>query len=55
LANIHLHVRSDIIEHVEDIHLMLEHLIIRMIKEEVQSSVNVTTPSAQMPAEIFGD
>lgn len=55
LASIHVHVNSHIIEHVEDIHLMLEHLIIRMIKEEVQSSANVTPSSAQMPAEIFGD
>jgi D-sedoheptulose 7-phosphate isomerase len=29
----HIHVPSNIIEHVEDIHLMLEHLIVKTIKE----------------------
>ena len=55
LANINIQVNSNIIEHVEDIHLMLEHLIVKTIKEQVQSSVNITTSLAQMPAENFGD
>ena len=55
LANINIHVNSNIIEHVEDIHLMLEHLIVKTIKEQVKSSVNVTTMFAQTSAEIFGD
>jgi len=55
LANINIHVNSNIIEHVEDIHLMLEHLIVKTIKEQVHSSVNVTTSPAQISAEIFGD
>ena len=55
LAHINIHVNSNIIEHVEDIHLMLEHLIVKAIKEQVQSSVNVTTSFAQIPAENFGD
>ena len=55
LANINIHVNSDIIEHVEDIHLMLEHLIVKTIKEQVQSSADVTTLPAQIAAEIFGD
>jgi D-sedoheptulose 7-phosphate isomerase len=55
LANINIHVNSNIIEHVEDIHLMLEHLIVKMIKDQIQTSVNVTSSPAQMPAEIFGD
>lgn len=33
LAKIHLHVQSDCIEHVEDIHLMLEHLICKVLRE----------------------
>jgi hypothetical protein len=48
-------VNSNIIEHIEDIHLMLEHLIVKTIKEQVQSSVNVTTALVQIPAENFGD
>jgi D-sedoheptulose 7-phosphate isomerase len=55
LANINIHVNSNIIEHVEDIHLMLEHLIVKTIKDQVQSSVNVTTSFSQIPAKIFGD
>ena len=54
-ANINIHVNSNIIEHVEDIHLMLEHLIVKTIKDHVQSSVNVTTSFSQIPAKIFGD
>ena len=48
LANINIHVNSNIIEHVEDIHLMLEHLIVKTIKEQLPSSVNVTTSLAQI-------
>ena len=55
LANINIHVNSNIIEHVEDIHLMLEHLIVKTIKEQVKSSVNVTTVLAHTSAEIFGN
>src|SRR5919109_615041 len=55
LANINIHVNSNIIEHVEDIHLMLEHLIVRSIKDQAQTLVNVPAPVAQLPAEIFSD
>ena len=55
LANINIHVQSHIIEHVEDIHLVLEHLIVKTIKEQIQSTVNVTTALAKIPAQIFGD
>jgi D-sedoheptulose 7-phosphate isomerase len=55
LANIHVHVNSNIIEHVEDIHLMLEHLIVKSIKDQVQPIVTVSAPIAQMPAEVFSD
>jgi len=55
LANINIHVKSNIIEHVEDIHLMLEHLIVKTIKEQIQSSVNVTTSIVQISAENFSD
>ena len=55
LANINIHVNSNIIEHVEDIHLMLEHLIVKSIKDQVQAVVNVPAPIAQLPAEMFSD
>jgi len=34
---------------------MLEHLIVKTIKEQAPPSVNVTTSLAQISAEIFGD
>ena len=52
VANINIQVNSNIIEHVEDIHLMLEHLIVHSIKGQVRTAVNV--PS-QLPAELFSD
>lgn len=36
IVDIHLHVPSDCIEHVEDIHLALEHLITKTLREMVQ-------------------
>jgi D-sedoheptulose 7-phosphate isomerase len=55
LADFNIHVNSNIIEHVEDIHLMLEHLIVKTIKAEVPSSVNVTTALVPKSIGIFGD
>jgi D-sedoheptulose 7-phosphate isomerase len=55
LANFSIHVNSHVIEHVEDMHLILEHLIVKTIKEQAQSSVNVTTSLTQISAEIVGD
>ena len=37
LVDINLHINSDIIEHVEDLHLVLEHMIIKSLKERAQS------------------
>lgn len=37
LVDINLHIKSNIIEHVEDIHLVLEHMIIKSLKERVQA------------------
>ena len=55
LANFNIHVNSSIIEHVEDIHLMLEHLIVRSINDQAQPILNVPAPIAQLPAKTFGD
>ena len=35
LVDINLHINSNIIEHVEDLHLVLEHMIIKSLKERV--------------------
>jgi D-sedoheptulose 7-phosphate isomerase len=37
LVDINLHINSDIIEHVEDLHLVLEHMIIKSLKERANS------------------
>jgi D-sedoheptulose 7-phosphate isomerase len=55
MANINIHVNSNIIEHIEDIHLMLEHLIVKSIKDQVGADVIAPAPMAQLPAQIFGD
>jgi len=38
LVDINIHILSDIIEHVEDVHLMLEHMIVKAIKERVHAN-----------------
>lgn len=37
MVDINLHVNSNIIEHVEDIHLMLEHMIVKSLKDRALS------------------
>jgi D-sedoheptulose 7-phosphate isomerase len=37
MVDIHIHVNSNIIEHVEDIHLMLEHMIVKTLKDREYS------------------
>jgi D-sedoheptulose 7-phosphate isomerase len=55
MVNINIHVKSNIIEHVEDIHLMLEHIIVKTIKEQVSPEINVTTPVTKLSADVFSD
>lgn len=56
MVDIHIHVQSDIIEHVEDIHLMLEHMIVRTIKDQPFIGIDLqkdasTKLSVDMPAD----
>jgi D-sedoheptulose 7-phosphate isomerase len=44
MADLHIHVPSDTIEHVEDVHLMLEHIIVKMMKEINQESQFLPVP-----------
>lgn len=53
MVNINVHVKSNIIEHVEDIHLMLEHMIIKSIKEKGLPAENIAI--AQLSADVFSD
>ena len=55
LVNIHIHVDSKIIEHVEDIHLMLEHMIVLTIKDQPMIGIDVQDANTKIPAEILGD
>ena len=55
LVNIHIHVDSRIIEHVEDIHLMLEHMIVLTIKDQPMIGINASDANTKIPAEILGD
>lgn len=41
LVEVNIHVDSHVIEHVEDIHLMLEHMIVKTLKDNLTSE---TTP-----------
>ncbi|HAV79076.1 MAG TPA: hypothetical protein DCX53_17140 [Anaerolineae bacterium] len=54
-VNYHIHVDSKIIEHVEDIHLMLEHMIVRTIKDQPMIGINVPDASTKMTVDIIGD
>jgi D-sedoheptulose 7-phosphate isomerase len=55
LVDMHIHVDSTIIEHVEDIHLMLEHMIVRTIKDQPFIGIKLPEESAKLPADILGD
>jgi D-sedoheptulose 7-phosphate isomerase len=55
MVDINIHVKSDIIEHVEDIHLMLEHMMVKTIKDQALPAANLTPAITQLPANIFGD
>ena len=52
MVNLNIHVKSNIIEHVEDIHLMLEHMIVKTIKEQmpVQTDLPSSFPQYQVDA-----
>jgi len=54
MVDFNIHVKSNIIEHVEDIHLVLEHIIVKVIKEQVQPEENVETPIAKIPVNVYG-
>jgi D-sedoheptulose 7-phosphate isomerase len=55
IVNINIHVKSNIIEHVEDIHLMLEHIIVKTIKERTRLKAKVTTTIVPLPVNPLGN
>ena len=55
LVDIHIHVDSVIIEHVEDIHLMLEHMIVRTIKDHPMIGIGITDAESNLSAGVMVD
>jgi len=54
LVDIHLHVASDVIEHVEDIHLMFEHLVCKALRE-IATGESLTGEEQLVAAREIGD
>jgi D-sedoheptulose 7-phosphate isomerase len=44
LVDLNIHVKSNVIEHVEDIHLMLEHMIVKAIKDSDAVDMVIAEP-----------
>jgi len=55
MVDINIHVKSNIIEHVEDIHLMLEHMIVKAIKDQAYPAESFTETITKYTADILGD
>ena len=55
IVDLHIHVPSDIIEHVEDIHLMLEHMIVRTIKDQPFIGLSLPQADAKLSVEVPAD
>ena len=49
MVDINLHVPSESIEHVEDIHLVLEHMITQALRERAKQMVREDVPMAVLP------
>lgn len=55
MVDFHIHIKSNIIEHVEDIHLMLEHMIVRTIKDNPFIGIDLPETSPKLSVEVLGD
>lgn len=55
MVDLNLHVRSNIIEHVEDIHLVLEHIIVLTIKQQPQQAEQPARYANLVVDETLGD
>ncbi len=55
MVRINVHVQSNIIEHVEDVHLMVEHIIVKTIKEQLQPGMDITTPLLPLSADVSAE
>lgn len=55
MVDFNLYVPSNIIEHVEDIHLVLEHMIVLTIKQQTHPEEQIVTSIAEMAEQLQGD
>ena len=55
MVDLNIHVKSNIIEHVEDIHLMLEHMIVKTIKETGDSRIILSEQDMKYSTGVSGD
>jgi D-sedoheptulose 7-phosphate isomerase len=55
MVDINIHVKSDVIEYVEDIHLMLEHMIVKTIKDQSHPKANIGASKVNLPIDVIGD
>jgi len=55
MVDVNIHVKSNIIEHVEDIHLMLEHMIVKAIKDQPYLGTDAAKFVIEQPEEVLGD
>lgn len=55
MVNLNIHVKSNIIEHVEDIHLMLEHMIVKTLKDRDYTEAGLPQPITKFSADVLGD
>lgn len=53
MADINIHVDSHIIEHVEDIHLMLEHMIVKTLKDRQYPEAEYLGLTKEMPVDVL--
>ncbi len=54
MVDVNIHVRSHVIEHVEDIHLMLEHMIVKAIKDQPYLGIESSNLVAEQSEEALG-
>ncbi len=55
MVSLNIHVKSNIIEHVEDIHLMLEHMIVKTLKEQLPVQTDMPASFTQYQVDALGD
>ena len=55
MVDVNIHVKSNIIEHVEDIHLMLEHMIVKAIKDQPYLGIDLSKFIVKQPEKILVD